>query len=247
MSVQVQSQLGNPTSHRENVISSKFGHGTGMLALCKDIDNNVNRFGKKPIGPLALYVQLDDESAKDPTMAALLETVIGPKILRSFIVESHKDKKTLMGLMYKHFPREIPEIQIKPFAQGRYSVDEGRVPTSCGIKTILDHLVFQDDMVFNFILDRCKIERKLVTTDAIAQERIKVRQNVPKNAILAVTNEFNKYVPATLGNYGSYFIKHEKHARNLLIPVHRQANHLQEQQTLLDAEIRELVKLAINI
>ena len=94
--------------------------------------------------------------------------------------------------MDKHFPRRNPNIIIQNLTGYRFDISRGRVPKECNVQTVLDHLTFQNDEVFNCVVDSCKIEKTLVTTDNKAQELFRNRNTVPPNTNSAITRTFNR-------------------------------------------------------
>ena len=51
----------------------------------------------------------------------------------------------------------------------RYDITQGKIPSSAGVKTIIDYLIFQHDEVFNYFIDKSQIHQVIVTDDDTAQ------------------------------------------------------------------------------
>ena len=220
---------------------SRFGER--FVALCNDIDQQANQFKSKPIGPIGQYIRVNEESAGDETLCTLIETQINKKTLESFIVEkgNEKDFHKLKELMSRHFPNGNPNIIKRKSYGSRYDINRTRVPKDCNVQTILDHLTFQHDEVFNHVVDSLKIEKILVTTDNKAQELFRNKNTVPKNTFFAVTRSFNKYFPPTdKSNYASYYIWKPQGQDRLLITLHNQAKQMENEESSFREEVRKL-------
>ena len=181
----------------------RFGDGRNFVNLCNDIERA--NFQSKPIGPVGQYIRINEGT--DDTLCTLIETQIRKPNLESFIVENKADRLLLEQLMARHFHRSKPHIIVRPSIGRRYDISRGRVPKDCNVQTILDHLTFENDEVFNFVVDSFKIEQILVTTDNIAQKLFRQKDSVPLNTKYAITRTFNRYNPPTRGNYASYYIR----------------------------------------
>ena len=166
--------------------------GDNFVSLCNDIDAEAHQFSSKPIGPIGQYIRVNEESAGDTTLCTLIETQIGKRTLESFMVTNKEDMKKLIALMDRHFLGRNPNIIIRNLTGYRFDISRGRVPKECNVQTVLDHLTFQNDEVFNCVVDSCKIEKTLVTTDNKAQELFRNRNTVPPNTNSAITRTFNR-------------------------------------------------------
>ena len=51
----------------------------------------------------------------------------------------------------------------------RHDLSRGKIPSTGGIKTMLDYLVFENNEVFNYFVDIRQIEKVIVTDDETAQ------------------------------------------------------------------------------
>ena len=171
-----------------------------------------NNFVKKPIGPVGKYVKFKGDAVGNAKLGDLISTEFNFTILSSFIVDNAKDRDALRVLFKKYFVNQRePIIHVCRFS-GRDDISPGMVKN---FPTVLDYLEFEDDNVFNLIIDSVGPESTLVIDEESAQKIFPNPAKVPMNARKAITPEFYKYFPATIGNYSSYYIE-SKSLRHLL-------------------------------
>ena len=87
-------------------------YSTAIDRLCKDIEENVNQFRFKPIGPLGRHIKLTQEAARNDKLNSLLEIQLGQNNLKSFLVECKEDQIVLDRMMRKqwHLKSKQPMI-----------------------------------------------------------------------------------------------------------------------------------------
>ncbi|TRY60937.1 hypothetical protein TCAL_04216 [Tigriopus californicus] len=177
----------------------------------EDLIQDINRckdFKEKPIGPIGRHIKLVGKAAKDKNLADLLETELGKGFLRGFLVASWEDSKALSALFERHFHRRRPpSIIIWKFRGQKDNIEHGKVQTNPEMPGMLDYLEFDHPDVFNYVVDYKRVESTIVVDQVQAQKLFSQVKNVPKNAESAISPDFYRFIPATKGNYASYFME----------------------------------------
>ncbi len=206
--------------------------GKAMENCVRDIEKNKARFKHMPIGPLGQHISLKPEALDDNNLNSLIHVQLGVQLLRSFLVFSTEDRK-LLGKIFangNHFrPGQQPQITQKSLSKARHPVNKFSIPKQ--YKSMLDYLSFDNDQVFNTVIDQAKCESVLITDDATAQRLFLRKETVPANTRVAITTNFYKYNPPTRGNYSSSYIDRPRDMMNYLIPdrdLERQASQHEE-------------------
>lgn len=148
-----QLQVENAAKSKDNL--ARFG--PGFSELCQRIHQNSRRFSRIPIGPVAQFISLGDES-----WAAAIESALGRNTLRAFIVHNSQDSSFLQSLIPHGSVRPI--ILIANMDRRRYIIQHGDIPELpvgdyC---TILDTVSISNDAVFNYLVDQSQIERNVL-------------------------------------------------------------------------------------
>jgi hypothetical protein len=164
-------------ANQENNELGKYGKA--MVELCSEIERNIRQFKIPPIGPLGKYIKLTRNTGNNENLANLLQNQIGVKLLNSFLVDNTPDRKMLQKLMEKQNFSKIPRIETKKSEGKRYDVSKFRIPKTPDSTLMLDHLEFEDDDVFNLVIDRVKPEGILVTNDFRVQALFQNEKSVP--------------------------------------------------------------------
>ena len=220
-------------THRKNFLSkfktqSLSRYGEQILELQNKIDDYLSSpvFNKPPIGPLGRYIKFKGEASNDQQLAELLEVELGRNILKSYICDCRADRiqlETIMREIWSHnrgkppiiFTRKFSNQRYSEIAISKYSVD---VSGNVGLYRIMDFLDFENDNVFNLIVDEKHIERILVVTTNQVETLFAERETVPKNTKYAISRDKYRYFPPSyVQNYSSYYIPFNKNGAALLV------------------------------
>jgi structural maintenance of chromosomes protein 6 len=127
--------------------------GEHMPKLLAEINKNINKFSKPPIGPIGSKITLTDQNWGD-----CVEECCGRE-LDKFLVNSPKDVGTLQGIARSLNCRV--QIACVNFDASRYDTKENKPDTQ--LTTVADVLDFGDnDTIHNFLVDKSKIERVIL-------------------------------------------------------------------------------------
>lgn len=147
--MQAESQARN----KDNI--ARFGNS--MPSIFQRIRQRQGQFHRHPIGPIGRHVKMEDES-----WAAAVETAVGARTLRTFIVHDSHDSKLLESCFPSRGDR--PTILIANVDRDRYRIPENGIPDvhSLGHHTILDMITVDHNAVFNFLVDQSQVERNVL-------------------------------------------------------------------------------------
>ena len=139
--------------------------------LMADIERNAQRFSAPPLGPVGKYVRLVGAAAQNRDLCDLIESDMGRGILRSFVVNTMEDQRELQGIFARHFrggkPPNITRLQ---FRNDRIHLHDGiRAYSTDDYTVVMDHLQFDNDMVYNYLISQTDIATTLVLTDDQAE------------------------------------------------------------------------------
>ncbi|CAJ1965880.1 unnamed protein product [Cylindrotheca closterium] len=114
------------------------------------------RFQGPVLGPIGAFVKI---APGKEMYAPLAELAIGSGMLDRFIVTNDNDRKILQGIRRKiGCQHDCGILQIHPHA--KYSVQP---PPVDGIDTVASVLQISNDLVYNSLVDYCKIEEKALS------------------------------------------------------------------------------------
>eukprot|EP00095_Tigriopus_kingsejongensis_P009936 maker-scaffold1000_size72005-snap-gene-0.10 protein:Tk09936 transcript:maker-scaffold1000_size72005-snap-gene-0.10-mRNA-1 annotation:"structural maintenance of chromosomes protein 6" len=211
--------------------SSLKRFGAEFEHLAQDISESRD-FKTPPIGPIGSHIRLVGQASEDKNLADLLETELTKGFLRSFLVATWADSKALSKIFGRHFRgRKPPSIVIWQFRGKKDDIRRGQVQTHSEMPGILDYLEIANPEVFNYVVDFKRIETTLVLSQTMAQDLFSEAKNVPRNAAKAITPDFYRFIPATKGNYASYFMERPRGHLNTLVADTR------SNQATLEAEL----------
>ena len=174
-----------------------------------DIEHNVTRFSKLPVGPVGRHIKLVGQAAQDEDLSALIESDLGRGFLRSFVVNTMDDQRTLQVIFARHFRgRKPPGITRMEFKNERLPAgNKVRAASTSDYTVLMDYIEFDNDMAFNYLLTHSDIATTLVLTEEQATVLFSDKRRVPHNARKAITRDFYRYFPATNNrNYSSYYM-----------------------------------------
>lgn len=108
------------------------------------------------LGPVGMFVKI---APGKEMYSSLAELAIGSGMLDRFIVTTDNDRKILQGIRNKLGCRnDCGILQVHPHA--RYNVQP---PPVDGIETVASVLQVSNDLVYNSLVDNCKIEEKALS------------------------------------------------------------------------------------
>ncbi|KAI0564375.1 Structural maintenance of chromosomes protein [Gracilaria domingensis] len=133
--------------------------GDDVVQVTRGINQRRSRFRHPPIGPLAQYVKLRDQS-----WDRAIEVAMGRNLLMTYIVHDVQDA----ALLKSTFPgRFRPNVLISDLTRKRYRVGDNDVPAlqDSRYRTILETMDIEHDAVFNALLDMAQIEKVVLSTE----------------------------------------------------------------------------------
>lgn len=154
----IRSKISNLESSSNNSLAM-FGQRCG--AVKREIDRYVQqgKFRGQVSGPIGAYLKIVPGKEK---FASLAEVAIGNGALDRFVVTNDHDRKVLQSIRNKlGCSSDCGIFQVAPHP--RYNVPG---PPAEGIETVVSVLNVSDDLVFNCLIDTCRIEER-----ALAQSK----------------------------------------------------------------------------
>ena len=128
------------------------------------------RFKGPVVGPIGQYVQIYPGKEQ---FAPIAELSLGPGTLDRWIVTNDHDRKIFMTIRREaRCNNECGVFQVA--AHRRYNVPP---PPVDGIDTVATVLKISDDLVFNCLVDNCKIEERAVSTSKEDSEKALLKRN----------------------------------------------------------------------
>lgn len=130
--------------------------GQDFVELARRLDRVRNRFEFPPIGPLGVYIKVQDDS-----WTPAVEACLGRGTLESFIVHSSRDSRLLQDQLKGL--RITPTIMVRDLTRKRYHIGDGdrphvRLPGHRRF-LLMELLTFDKDAVFNSLIDSRAIEQ----------------------------------------------------------------------------------------
>lgn len=179
-------------------------YGDAIVRLRDEIDkaDRQNRFKRKPIGPLGYYLKI-----KNPDIATPLEIYLG-RTANAFLCDNMDDMLTLNTICrtVAQSMREFrkPLLITRPFGR-RHDVTRFK-SVHPRYKTFLDLLEFENDDVFNCLVDRNSIENILYIPNYDDAEELMLNMGaIPQNTRLAFTKDCYVFHPRTAhSNYKAF-------------------------------------------
>lgn len=182
-----------------------------MPDLIDTIDKlyKANKFQRKPIGPIANYIEV-----VHPKYRQYVEDTIGG-LMMAFCVDNGNDSKILRQLLQTRFPqaKNIPII-CSHFQDNEYNVSQKCVRRIGEAIPLLELIEVNDPNVKNCLIDQQNIETILFTENINeAQQLTSKSANVPPNlSRIILLSPYSEFYPAP--NYRQY-AKRSKNARIL--------------------------------
>lgn len=133
----------------------------------KEIFQQRSQFREMPLGPLGMYISLNDENYQVP-----IEACIGRTFLCGYVVDNYSDLHRLKAILMRYYKGNfIPVVfvQKKP-SGGNYQI--GNPPpfiAQKGIPNVLSLISIKDSnpWVFNLLIDQVKVERNFIVETAV--------------------------------------------------------------------------------
>jgi chromosome segregation ATPase len=152
----IESRIGSLESSSGNSLAM-FGQRCTQLKKAVDDCANKRRFQGPVCGPIGAYLKIAPGKEQ---FASLAEHAMGNGVLDRFIVTNDHDRKLMQSLRQKvGCQADCGLFQVSAHA-GRYKVPG---PPVEGIETIESILNVSDDLVFNCLVDNCKIEENALS------------------------------------------------------------------------------------
>ena len=207
--------------------------GDKMPRFVDEIQKNVNKFKRKPIGPLGAHLQLKPDVSE--VQAKLIEFELRSYI-RAFLVDNFDDKRVLDQIAARCGVNVT--IITSKFGGQVHDISRGKCD-SPNFPTIFDSLIVQDPNVTNCLIDHRHVEQILmIPNDHDAQRLLKSASTVPQNCLYALTNSLNQYYPAP--SYRSYAMTVKKGKPTLQASVEELVEMLEQEVQTMQEEAKEI-------
>ncbi|XP_034113769.1 structural maintenance of chromosomes protein 6 [Drosophila albomicans] len=188
-----------------------------------------NQYGKNdhlmPRGPIGMYITVPNSKYRD-----LIENQLS-HCLRSYIVNSDKDRISLRAILQRTYTSGIPTIVTSAFSNRVYNVSKHKVQASGPNMTVLmDEIRCDDPVVMNYLIDTMRIETVLVTDSKETAEFLTSNsENIPPNmSRILVPSLGLEYCPSP--NYAVYSIRINS-ARFIQVNVDDRIQQMNAEQT----------------
>ncbi|KAH8311177.1 hypothetical protein KR044_004680 [Drosophila immigrans] len=178
-----------------------------------------------PRGPIGMYITVPNSKYRD-----LIENQLA-HCLRSYIVNSDKDRISLRAILQKTYSGNIPTIVTSAFTNRVYNVSNHKVQTTGPNMTVLmDEIRCDDHVVMNYLIDTMRIETVLVTDSKETAEFLTSNsENIPPNmSRILVPSLGLEYCPSP--NYAVYSIRISP-ARYIQVNVDDRIQQMTAEQT----------------
>jgi predicted nucleic acid-binding Zn-ribbon protein len=156
-----------------------FGQRCAKVKAMVDIAASQRKFCGPVFGPIGFYCKVIPGKEE---FAALAESALGPGVLDRFVVCNDADRKLFQKIRRDAgCQSDCGVFQQAPHS--RYNIPDP--PQIEGIETIHSVLSVQNDLVFNCMVDNCKIDEKALTrSKEDGEQKLLIRgENGRKNAI----------------------------------------------------------------
>eukprot|EP00429_Kryptoperidinium_foliaceum_P002841 CAMPEP_0176007488 /NCGR_PEP_ID=MMETSP0120_2-20121206/3258_1 /TAXON_ID=160619 /ORGANISM="Kryptoperidinium foliaceum, Strain CCMP 1326" /LENGTH=1160 /DNA_ID=CAMNT_0017340249 /DNA_START=56 /DNA_END=3535 /DNA_ORIENTATION=+ len=151
-------------------------------------DNGLAVFGQRVPEPIGSFLKIAPGKEQ---FAPLAELAMGIGVLDRFIVTNDQDRKTLEQIRQRAgCQMDCGIYQVSPHAQ-RYDVPK----PPPGVETIESTLKISDDLVFNCLVDQCKIEERALATSKEDSEAKLLVNNGGRYAIQGKTIKSVYFLP----------------------------------------------------
>jgi chromosome segregation ATPase len=148
-----------------------FGQRCAKVKRLIDAATQQRKFRGPVLGPIGFYCKL--APGKDE-FAAIAETALGVGVLDRFVVCNDLDRKLLQKIRSEAGCQQDCSIfQISQFP--RYNIPAP--PEMDGVETIATVLAIDNDIIFNCLVDNCKIDERALTRGKDDSERLLLVQN----------------------------------------------------------------------
>lgn len=180
---------------------------------------NSRKFKKRPYGPIAEFIRLQDQSA-----AFAAETLLSPRNLNAFIVDNFDDSKTLKQIFQNVMGQNIahPDIIVRKYVPLH---DFQNHQAQSNFPTFLQLFNIKEPEVANCLIDHFNIEKILyIPNYQVAQKLLLNPETSPINCRKAFTEQGDSMMPATDRNdFKCYVNKNNQKTPRYLIRDTNQA------------------------
>lgn len=146
--------------------------GQRVPQLKRLVDNHQRRFHGPVKGPIGSFLKI---APGKEAFGKLAELGMGTGVLDRFIVTNDNDRKVLQSLRGQAGCTSDCGIYQVSISSGRYAIPG---PPVDGIETIASTFNISDDIVFNCLVDNCKIEeRALSRSKQESEEKLLIHQD----------------------------------------------------------------------
>jgi hypothetical protein len=185
------------------------------------------KFHIRPIGPIGNFIALhfDDRGIA-------VESAIGRKLLRGYIVDNHDDFALLQDMLRKFYKKNCPLVIIQKYSYCKYQIASPQYLQKKAWKTALQEIVVDNAWVFNVLVDQAKLERALLVTDY--KEAYTILKDIQANDPAS-----RKFVSGVFSLNGSRSVEKGGHIVNYCTQVDRSSlcKNLQAQENAIKDNI----------
>jgi len=191
----VQARL-NAVDQKMKGLRSSTGNSLAMFGQrCSRVKQLVDkavknrRFTGPVVGPIGAYLKVAPGKEK---FASLAELALGNGSLDRFIVTNDHDRKAFQAIRREaKCQNDCGIFQVSQHP--KYNIPP---PPVDGIETIASVLTISDDLVFNCLVDNCKIEERAISTSKDESERLLLRRGNDGQRFIAGKIKTVYFLPA---------------------------------------------------
>lgn len=220
----------NSISQQQNTINF---YGNWMPKLVEAIDNvfRLNKFRKKPVGPIGEYIKVNDDKWIFP-----IENYLGRSSLKTFLVDNFEDNKVLQSIMDKIIPANVrkPSIITSKFFDEVHNISAKETQNS-----FFRMLTFTSPVVANCLIDNHRIESiMLVDSNKKAMSLMENPSTVPSCCNFSLTLDGTQVYPSP--SYRVYSLQNKVNPIFLQSDVSVAINNLKREKSELEEKIENL-------
>lgn len=220
----------NSIRQQQNTINF---YGNWMPDLVEAIDNvfRLNKFRKKPVGPIGEYIKVNDDK-----WIFSIENYLGRNFLKTFLVDNFEDNKMLQSIMVKIIPANVrkPSIITSKFFDQVHNISARETQNS-----FFRMLTFTSPVVANCLIDNNHIESiMLVDSNKEAMSLMENLSTVPRCCNFSLTLDSTQVYPSP--SYRVYSLQNNIDPIFLQSDVSVAVNNLKREKAELERKINNL-------